>query len=143
MLQTRRGFIKTLSVLYDQIGNNRECWALSINPSGLINVGANGTATFRKLGTIFIERKRINYSNNTKLMADEPPHSIYKRDTDTDLPKEMWKWYNFLINKIKSVTTIKELNLIKYNPIWQNVLNNRNDIKELFNKKWLELNKNE
>ncbi|GAA6238543.1 MAG: hypothetical protein SPLM_06600 [Spiroplasma phoeniceum] len=74
-------------------------------------------------------------------MANEPPQSIYKRDTDTDLPKEMLEWYNFLINKIKSTTNIKELNLIKYNPIWQNVLNNRNDIKELINKKLLELNK--
>ncbi|GAA6238027.1 MAG: hypothetical protein SPLM_01500 [Spiroplasma phoeniceum] len=58
MLQTRHGFIKTLSVLYDQIGNNRECWALSINPNGLINVGVNGTATFRELETMLIERKK-------------------------------------------------------------------------------------
>jgi hypothetical protein len=107
----------------------------------LINVGANGTSTFRKLGTIYIERKKINYSNNTKLIADEPPHSIDKRDTDTDLPKETLDSYDIVIRKINSATTIKELNLIKYNPIWQNILNNRNDIKELINKKLLELNK--
>ncbi|WP_338989430.1 hypothetical protein [Spiroplasma endosymbiont of Seladonia tumulorum] len=74
-------------------------------------------------------------------MSDEP-HSIYNRDMDIDLPKETSDSYDILIKKINSATTINELNLLEKHPIWRIILNNRNDIKKLFNKKWLELNKN-
>ncbi len=75
-------------------------------------------------------------------MADKQ-HAIYKRDMDTDLPKETLDSYDIVIRKINSATTINELNLIKKHPIWIIISNNRNDIKELFNKKRLELNKNQ
>ncbi len=94
------------------------------------------------LNGIYIERKKINYSNNTELMANEQ-HSIYKRDMDIDLPKETSDSYDIVIRKINSATTINELNLIEKHPIWRIISNNRNDIKELFNKKRLELNKNQ
>ncbi|WP_348734966.1 hypothetical protein [Spiroplasma endosymbiont of Ammophila pubescens] len=89
-----------------------------------------------------IKRKLIN---NSELRADEP-HFIYKRDMDIDLPKyqeETSDSYDIVIRKINSATTINELNLFEKHPIWRIISNNRNDIKELFNKKWLELNKNE
>ena len=72
-------------------------------------------------------------------MADEP-HSIYKRDMDTDLPKYQQKTsdsYDIVRRKINSTTTINELNLLEKNPVWRIISNNRNHIKELFNKKWL------
>ncbi len=75
-------------------------------------------------------------------MSDEP-HSIYKRDMDTDLAKETSDSYDIVIRKINSATTINELNLIEKHPIWIIISNNRNNIKELFNKKRLELNKNQ
>lgn len=65
-------------------------------------------------------------------MADEP-HSIYKRDMDTDLPKETLDSYDIVIRKINSAATINELNLLEKHPIWRIISNNRNDI----------LNKNE
>ncbi len=99
---------------------------ITIKQDGSISNDTNNIS----IKDLTIKRKLIN---NKELISDEP-HSIYKRDMDTDLPKET-------IKKINSATTINELNLIKYNPIWKNILNNRNDIKELFNKKWLELNK--
>ncbi|WP_348734828.1 hypothetical protein [Spiroplasma endosymbiont of Ammophila pubescens] len=86
-----------------------------------------------------IKRKLIN---NSELRADEP-HSIYKRDMDTDFSKETSDSYDIVIRKINSATTINELNLLEKHPVWRIISNNRNDIKELFNKKWLELNKNE
>ncbi|WP_338988714.1 hypothetical protein [Spiroplasma endosymbiont of Seladonia tumulorum] len=89
-----------------------------------------------------IKRKLIN---NSELMSNEP-HSIYNRDMDIDLPKyqeETSDSYDIVIRKINSATTINELNLFEKHPIWRIISNNRNDIKELFNKKWLELNKNE
>ncbi|RUO85747.1 hypothetical protein D9R21_06985 [Spiroplasma endosymbiont of Megaselia nigra] len=60
MLQTRHGFAQTIGVIYDQIGVNSACLALSINPDGLINIGVNGPATFKPLGFVFIERKKAN-----------------------------------------------------------------------------------
>lgn len=60
MLQTRRGFKQTIGIIYDQIGVNSACCALSINPDGLINIGVNGPATFRPLEFVFIERKKVN-----------------------------------------------------------------------------------
>ncbi len=60
MLQTRHSFKQTIGVIYDQIGVNSACLALSINPDGLINIGVNGPATFRPLGFVFIERKKVN-----------------------------------------------------------------------------------
>ena len=144
MLQTRRSFTQTIGVIYDQIGVNNACLALSINSDGLINIGVNNPATFRPLEFVFIERKKVSSSkyNNSELMADEP-HSTYKRDMDTDLPKETSYSDDIVIRKINSAKTINELNLLEINPIWRIISNNRNDIKELFNKKWLELNKNE
>ncbi|MFW4371336.1 MAG: hypothetical protein EHV01_005305 [Spiroplasma sp. hy2] len=68
-------------------------------------------------------------------MADEPQHSIYKRDMDTDISQETLDSYDIVIRKINSATTINELNLIEKHPIWIIISNNRNDIKELFNKK--------
>ncbi len=62
---------------------------------------------------------------------------------DTYLPKETSDSYDIVIRKINSATIINELNLIEKHPIWRIISNNRNDIKELFNKKWIELNKNE
>ncbi|UZQ31067.1 MAG: hypothetical protein OHM56_06175 [Spiroplasma phoeniceum] len=38
MLQTRRSFIQTIGIVYDQIGVNSACLALSISPDGLINI---------------------------------------------------------------------------------------------------------
>ncbi|WP_348736778.1 hypothetical protein [Spiroplasma endosymbiont of Ammophila pubescens] len=58
-----------------------------------------------------------------------------------DFPKETLDSSDIVIRKIKSATTINELNLFEKHPIWRIISNNRNDIKELFNKKWLELNK--
>jgi len=60
MLETRRDFTQTIGVIYDQIGTNSACLALSINPDGLINIGVNGPTTFRNLGTMFIERKKVS-----------------------------------------------------------------------------------
>ncbi len=60
MLQTRHSFRQTIGVIYDQIGVNSACLALSINPDELINIGVNGPATFRPLGFVFIERKKVN-----------------------------------------------------------------------------------
>ncbi|UZQ30952.1 MAG: hypothetical protein OHM56_05490 [Spiroplasma phoeniceum] len=59
MLQTRHIFIQTIGIVYDQIGVNSACLALSISPDGLINIGVNGPATFRTLGFVFIERKKV------------------------------------------------------------------------------------
>ncbi|UZQ29132.1 MAG: hypothetical protein OHM56_07825 [Spiroplasma phoeniceum] len=71
-------------------------------------------------------------------MSDEP-HSIYERDMDTISAKEkLDSWYTD--KKINSATTINELNLIEKHTIWRIILNNKNDIKELFNKKLLEVN---
>ncbi|WP_348735456.1 hypothetical protein [Spiroplasma endosymbiont of Ammophila pubescens] len=54
-----------------------------------------------------------------------------------DFPKETLDSSDIMIIKIKSATTINELNLLEKHPIWRIISNNRNDIKELFNKKWL------
>ncbi|UZQ30660.1 MAG: hypothetical protein OHM56_05415 [Spiroplasma phoeniceum] len=71
-------------------------------------------------------------------MSDEP-HSIYERDMDTISAKEkLDSWYTD--KKTNSATTINELNLIEKHTIWRIISNNKNDIKELFNKKWLEVN---
>lgn len=104
----------------------------------------NKSGTPAKIQALYIQRKKVSSSkyNNSELMADEP-HSTYKRDMDTDLPKETSYSDDIVIRKINSAKTINELNLLEINPIWRIISNNRNDIKELFNKKWLELNKNE
>ncbi|WP_348735006.1 hypothetical protein [Spiroplasma endosymbiont of Ammophila pubescens] len=60
MLQTRHSFKQTIGVIYDQIGVNSACLALSINPDELINIGVNGPVTFKPLGFVFIERKKVN-----------------------------------------------------------------------------------
>ncbi len=60
MLQTRHDFTQTIGIIYDQIGVNSACLALSINSDGLINIGVNGPATFKPLGFVFIERKKVN-----------------------------------------------------------------------------------
>lgn len=104
----------------------------------------NKSGTPAKIQALYIQRKKVSSSkyNNSELMADEP-HSTYKRDMDTDLTKETSYSDDIVIRKINSAKTINELNLLEINPIWRIISNNRNDIKELFNKKWLELNKNE
>lgn len=103
----------------------------------------NKSGTPSKIQALYIQRKKVSSSKyNSELMADEP-HSTYKRDMDTDLPKETSYSDDIVIRKINSAKTINELNLLEINPIWRIISNNRNDIKELFNKKWLELNKNE
>ncbi|UZQ29869.1 MAG: hypothetical protein OHM56_12290 [Spiroplasma phoeniceum] len=53
-------FIQTIGVIYGQIVVNSACLALSINPDGLINIGVNGPATFKPLGFVFIERKKVS-----------------------------------------------------------------------------------
>ncbi|WP_338955820.1 hypothetical protein [Spiroplasma endosymbiont of Polydrusus cervinus] len=59
-MQTRRGFTQIIGIIYDQIGVNSACLALSINPDGLINIGVNGPATFRPLEFVFVERKKVS-----------------------------------------------------------------------------------
>ena len=46
------------------------------------------SGTPAKIQALYIQRKKVSSSkyNNSELMADEP-HSTYKRDMDTDLPK--------------------------------------------------------